>query len=86
MIQKTGPTTFIDHGPASAIHSRGRVGGSLVMPVPTPPITEAQRAARKENARRAHEAFRALHSDCECHYLYGNQPRPVNGWKPPHWR
>lgn len=38
------------------------------------------RPTDKERARAAHERFLAAHSTCDCHELYGGQPRPI-GWR-----
>jgi len=88
-VQYLGGGRTVDLGPSSAIHSRGRVPGGVMVSQALPPplrVTEAQREAERERRRVSNERFKARHSDCECHYLYGNQPRPVDGWKPPGWR
>lgn len=55
MIQKTGPATFIDHGPASAVHSRGRVpGGVMVSQAPAPVLSQTN--AYKRAWQRKHRA------------------------------
>ena len=49
-------------------------GGTLV---PTVRDKPEQAAERKAIARERYAVFMAKHTDCNCHEMYGNQPRPV---------
>ena len=49
-------------------------GGTLV---PRLHDTPEQADARKAKARAAYAVFKAKHTGCTCHVLYGGQPRPV---------
>ena len=86
MKRYLGGGRVLDLGPASATHSRGRVPGGVmvsqaVLPAigglhARPSIVERDRE-RRQRKRETLARFKAAHSDCTCHVIYGGQPRPV---------
>jgi len=48
-------------------------GGTIV---PRLVDTPEQAEARRIRSRETYDAFKARHTGCECHELYGGQPRP----------
>jgi hypothetical protein len=98
MIQRLGGGRVIDHGPSSAIHSRSRVPGGVMVSQAMGPAfkpaglgsgmrgegrpfqhgdTPKAREIRVAKARAAYAIFKAKHTGCDCHVMYGGQPRPV---------